>query len=173
MSVQSAYLREQSQEFLLAASLRVHFGFGPRPISLPLRTRICQARGYERGQSQLVCAAFRSASSTLKLCSRLYSERAYVLSRSFVRTALQHPPSGFEKKFTQLYYGRGRLKAVIEHAQRLIEKGDVEVGGSGAEAVVEENEEMWNADAMGSLTKGAILTLRVRPFLTHRSSAPI
>ncbi len=40
-----------------------------------------------------------------------------------------------------------------------MEKG--EVGGSGSGGVEEENAEMWNADAMGSLTMGAIIMLKV------------
>jgi hypothetical protein len=35
---------------------------------------------------------------------------------------------------------------------------DLSVGG---DKIEEENAEMWNADAMGSLTMGAILTLKV------------
>ncbi len=98
-----------------------------------------------------------------KVNSRLYSEKAYVLSRSFVRTALEHPPIGLEKEINHLYFQKGRLKAVIDHAKRLIDKG--EAGGG----VEDENDEMWNADAMGSLTMGAILTLKVsgaRPYLS-------
>lgn len=91
--------------------------------------------------------------------SRLYSEKAYVLSRSFVRTALERPPTGLETELRHFYFTKRRLAAVIEHATRLIQKGEEEGGGGDAQ---EENEEMWDADAMGSLTMGAILTLKVR-----------
>lgn len=97
-----------------------------------------------------------------KINSRLYSEKAYVLTRSFVRTALQNPPSGLADELRHFYLTRGRLKAVIDHAQRLMEKGEATASGSGGagEHGDEENAEMWNADAMGSLTKGAIISLR-------------
>lgn len=85
--------------------------------------------------------------------SRLYSEKAYVLSRSFVRTALDRPPAGFEAELNYVYFTKGRLAGVIDHAQRLIAQGEVD-------DVAEENEDMWNADAMGSLSMGAILTLK-------------
>ena len=49
---------------------------------------------------------------------------------------------------------------VIEHAKRLMEKGESEVG----QEAVEVEEERWDADAMGSLTMGAILTLKVGRF---------
>ncbi|KAK8844131.1 hypothetical protein IAR55_006925 [Kwoniella newhampshirensis] len=89
--------------------------------------------------------------------SRLYSEKAYVLSRSFVRTALERPPLGLEAELRYFYLTQGRLQVVIEHAKRLIEKGE----GTVPETLVEENAEMWNADAVGSLTTGAIITLKV------------
>lgn len=89
-----------------------------------------------------------------RINSRLYSEKAYVLSRSFVRTALDNPPTGLEKEIKYLYYDRGRLASVISHARRLMDKGD------SGEDVDDEMAEMWNADAMGSLTMGAILTLK-------------
>ena len=92
--------------------------------------------------------------------SRLYSEKAYVLSRSFVRTALERPPTGLENELRHLYFSKGRLAAVIDHAQRLITKGE-ERAASGKDEVEEEDAEMWNADAVGSLTMGAILTLKV------------
>lgn len=86
--------------------------------------------------------------------SRLYSEKAYVLSRSFVRTALDRPPAGFEEEIAHAYFVKGRLASVIDHAQRLIAQGEVDEDNG------EENEAMWNADAMGSLSMGAILTLK-------------
>ncbi|CAK9781769.1 hypothetical protein CC85DRAFT_267536 [Cutaneotrichosporon oleaginosum] len=86
--------------------------------------------------------------------SRLYSEKAYVLSRSFVRTALERPPAGFEAELTHAFFTKGRLASVIDHAQRLIAQGEV---GDDNE---DEMEEMWNADAIGRLSMGAILTLK-------------
>ncbi|KAK4689375.1 ubiquitin-conjugating enzyme E2 O, partial [Tremellales sp. Uapishka_1] len=86
-----------------------------------------------------------------KVNSRLYSEKAYVLSRSFVRTALERPPTGLSNEIKTFYLKKGRLQAVISHAKRLIEKSEV---------VRKDEEESWNADAMGSLTLGASLTLK-------------
>ena len=97
--------------------------------------------------------------------SRLYSEKAYVLSRSFVRTALDRPPVGLEKEIKYLYFDRGRLASVIAHARRLIEKGEAAAAEGKDELEDDENEEMWNADAMGSLTMGAIITLKVGDIL--------
>ncbi|WOO78553.1 putative ubiquitin-conjugating enzyme E2 23 [Vanrija pseudolonga] len=91
--------------------------------------------------------------------SRLYSEKAYVLSRSFVRTALERPPTGLADELRHLYLEKGRLASIINHARLLIDKGEAEAA-NGNVAEDEENEEMWNADAMGSLTMGAILTLK-------------
>ena len=92
--------------------------------------------------------------------SRLYSEKAYVLSRSFVRTAIERPPAGLEKEIRHLYFQKGRLASVVEHSQRLIRKGE-EQASRAINEVEEEDEQMWNADAVGSLTMGAILTLKV------------
>ncbi|GFZ47242.1 hypothetical protein JCM24511_04985 [Saitozyma sp. JCM 24511] len=97
-----------------------------------------------------------------KVNSRLYSEKAYVLSRSFVRTALDRPPTGLEKEIKHFYLQRGRLQSVIDHARRLMDKGEADAAdlSVGGDKIEEENAEMWNADAMGSLTMGAILTLK-------------
>ncbi|WVF65350.1 hypothetical protein IAT40_000076 [Kwoniella sp. CBS 6097] len=90
-----------------------------------------------------------------KVNSRLYSEKAYVLSRSFVRTALDRPPTGLATELRNYYLSRGKLRSVISHASKLIEKGQSDV-----ESWTKEGEEMWNADAVGSLTMGAIITLK-------------
>ena len=87
--------------------------------------------------------------------SRLYSEKAYVLSRSFVRAALERPPAGLADEIRYLYFHKGRLRTVIDHAKRLMDKGESDAAGA------EEEEERWDADAMGSLTMGAILSLKV------------
>jgi ubiquitin-conjugating enzyme E2 O len=93
--------------------------------------------------------------------SRLYSEKAYVLSRSFVRTALERPPSGLENEIAYFYLSQGRLASVIDHARKLMIKGERDAARSSGGEMIEENAEMWNADAMGSLTMGAILSLKV------------
>jgi ubiquitin-conjugating enzyme E2 O len=54
--------------------------------------------------------------------SRLYSEKAYVLSRGFVRRALEIPLGGLETEIAHLFYGKKRLHKVVQDAQRLIQK---------------------------------------------------
>ena len=55
-------------------------------------------------------------------CSRLYSEKAYVLSRGFVRRALEIPLGGLENEIQHIYYTQKRLHKVVADAQSLIEK---------------------------------------------------
>jgi ubiquitin-conjugating enzyme E2 O len=42
-----------------------------------------------------------------------------------------------------------------------MDKTDAKVAGGAADEEDEENAEMWNADAVGSLTKGAVISLKV------------
>ncbi|KAL4268073.1 UBC core domain-containing protein [Pleurotus pulmonarius] len=49
--------------------------------------------------------------------SRLYSEKAYVLTRAFVRRALETPPGGLESELRWMYFDCGRLKKVILQAR--------------------------------------------------------
>ncbi|KAJ7630782.1 hypothetical protein FB45DRAFT_916544 [Roridomyces roridus] len=58
--------------------------------------------------------------------SRLYSEKAFVLSRGFVRRALELPPGGLESEIRWLYRTEGRLDKVINDAEKLIEKSKIE-----------------------------------------------
>ncbi|KAJ7071180.1 hypothetical protein C8F01DRAFT_1109445 [Mycena amicta] len=81
--------------------------------------------------------------------SRLYSEKAYVLSRGFVRRALELPPGGLEAEIEWLFYRSGRLEKVIEDAQNLIQKSRAN------EAESEEDREL----AVPRLSAGGIITL--------------
>ncbi|ESK98044.1 isocitrate lyase [Moniliophthora roreri MCA 2997] len=54
--------------------------------------------------------------------SRLYSEKAYVLSRGFVRRSLEIPLGGLEKEIEWMYYTNGRLEKVLRDSRTLIEK---------------------------------------------------
>ncbi|KAI0094796.1 hypothetical protein BDY19DRAFT_914675 [Irpex rosettiformis] len=54
--------------------------------------------------------------------SRLYSEKAYVLSRGFVRRALEIPLGSLESEVNWLYYKCGKLQKVVKDARVLIEK---------------------------------------------------
>ena len=83
------------------------------------------------------------------LRSRLYSEKAYVLSRGFVRRALEIPPGSLEAEIHWLYHTKGKLRKVVQDARALIEKSkatpaDAEVDGD---------------RAVPRLTSGGIITL--------------
>ncbi|KAF7320120.1 Isocitrate lyase [Mycena kentingensis (nom. inval.)] len=80
--------------------------------------------------------------------SRLYNEKAYVLSRGFVRRALEVPPGSLESEIEWLYYRQGRLEKVINDAQALIEKSKNEQGEEGDKEL-----------AVPRLTAGGIITL--------------
>lgn len=81
--------------------------------------------------------------------SRLYNEKAFVLSRGFVRRALELPLGSLEAELTWFYYTNGKLKKVLDDAHALIEKS-------------QKNEEGTDADrelAVPRLTGGGIITL--------------
>ncbi|KAJ7102087.1 hypothetical protein B0H15DRAFT_813134 [Mycena belliarum] len=83
--------------------------------------------------------------------SRLYNEKAYVLSRGFVRRALELPPGGLEPEIEWLYHTSGRLDKVVNDAQKLIETSK-----NAAEAAdVEVDREL----AVPRLSAGGIITL--------------
>lgn len=54
--------------------------------------------------------------------SRLYNEKAYVLSRGFVRRALEVPLGGLEAVIKDIYITNGRLAKVIKASRQLITK---------------------------------------------------
>lgn len=54
--------------------------------------------------------------------SRLYNEKAYVLSRGFVRRALEIPLGSLESEISWLYHRHGRLAKVLCDARALVEK---------------------------------------------------
>ncbi|PFH54811.1 hypothetical protein AMATHDRAFT_38056 [Amanita thiersii Skay4041] len=81
--------------------------------------------------------------------SRLYSEKAYVLSRGFVRRALEIPLGGLEPEIKWLYFTRGRLEKVLQDARKLIEK---------SRSCPQVNEQEHEA-AVPRLSTGGIITL--------------
>jgi len=81
--------------------------------------------------------------------SRLYSEKAYVLSRGFVRRALEIPLGGLESEIAHLFYGKKRLHKVVQDAQRLIQKSK-----DGLEMTLEDQD-----IAVPRLTAGGIIAL--------------
>ncbi|KAF8213205.1 hypothetical protein K438DRAFT_1803556 [Mycena galopus ATCC 62051] len=85
--------------------------------------------------------------------SRLYNEKAYVLSRGFVRRALELPPGGLESEIEWLYHRSGRLDKVVNDAQRLIEKSKHTAADAPADS--EEDGEL----AVPRLSAGGIITL--------------
>ena len=92
------------------------------------------------------------------LPSRLYSERAYVLSRGFIRRALEIPLMGLEDEIQWLYYKRGLLDKALVEARALIEKSKeapaAEDGGASTVKTVEEEEL-----AVPRLTAGGVITV--------------
>ena len=87
--------------------------------------------------------------------SRLYNEKAYVLSRGFVRRALEIPLGGLEAEMNWFYFTSGKLKKVLDEARALIEKS--KAGSSGA---AETNGSDVNQDlAVPRLTEGGIIML--------------
>lgn len=81
--------------------------------------------------------------------SRLYSEKAYVLSRGFVRRALEIPPGGLEDEIDWLYYTTEKLQKVVRDARALIEKSKM----APAESDVDGDR------AVPRLSTGGIITL--------------
>ncbi|KAG0704339.1 hypothetical protein DFH29DRAFT_981464 [Suillus ampliporus] len=81
--------------------------------------------------------------------SRLYSEKAYVLSRGFVRRALEIPLGGLEAEINWLYNTHGRLAKVLHDSRALIQKSGLE----------SENTEADQNLAVPRLTAGGIIML--------------
>ncbi|KAG6862445.1 hypothetical protein C0995_011885 [Termitomyces sp. Mi166 len=95
---------------------------------------------------------------------RLYNEKAYVLSRAFVRRALEVPPGSLDSEIKWLYYDNHRLDKVLRDARALIKK-------STTSQVKEADQEL----AVPRLTAGGIITLertlsKLQLLLTNRSS---
>ncbi|THH13368.1 hypothetical protein EW146_g6839 [Bondarzewia mesenterica] len=82
--------------------------------------------------------------------SRLYNEKAYVLSRGFVRRALELPLGSIEAEIDWLYHKQGRLEKVLCHSQALIEK---------SRASSDTDAEVDRELAVPRLTAGGIITL--------------
>jgi len=59
-----------------------------------------------------------------KINSALYSEKAYILSRGFVRRALERPVPGLEKEVEFFYYDQGRLSRLLKRARGLIDQSE-------------------------------------------------
>ncbi|KAG8872742.1 hypothetical protein FRB97_007396 [Tulasnella sp. 331] len=98
--------------------------------------------------------------------SRLYSEKAYVLSCGFVRRALEAPPIGLGEEIEWLYITQGRLAKVIQEARSLIEAAGAAPSGSssadsGEPSTIEEEPVLaWDGKAIPRLSAGAVLMLQ-------------
>ena len=90
-----------------------------------------------------------------KVNSKLYNEKAYILSRGFVRRALESPPEGFETELRLFYYGSGNLGKVIKRAESLVST----IAGSSGEAEAGESAKFDADDAVQGLTKGGGIML--------------
>jgi len=89
--------------------------------------------------------------------SRLYNEKAYFLSRGFVRRALETPVGSLEAEIEWLYYKRGKLEKVIRDSTALIEKSERSPPSDDADdGDGDEN----NDRAVKRLTPGAALPLK-------------
>ncbi|EIN14046.1 hypothetical protein PUNSTDRAFT_140436 [Punctularia strigosozonata HHB-11173 SS5] len=95
--------------------------------------------------------------------SRLYSEKAYVLSRGFVRRALELPPTGLETEINWLYRKKGKLEKVIQDARTLVDKSKSSIPPT----------EKENDRAVARLTEGGIIALnRVLVKLVAQADQP-
>ncbi|KAG1730799.1 hypothetical protein EDD22DRAFT_982603 [Suillus occidentalis] len=81
--------------------------------------------------------------------SRLYSEKAYVLSRGFVRRALETPLGGLEAEINWLYNTQGRLSKVLDDSRALIQKSQLSPDNAKADETL----------AVPRLTAGGIIML--------------
>jgi ubiquitin-conjugating enzyme E2 O len=87
--------------------------------------------------------------------SRLYSEKAYVLSRNFVRRALEVPVGGLEAEVEWLYFTRKKLERVIGDARKLIDASKAAGDEPDAPAAPPAKE----TPAVPRLSEGGIITL--------------
>jgi ubiquitin-conjugating enzyme E2 O len=89
--------------------------------------------------------------------SRLYNEKAYVLSRGFVRRALEVPLGSLESEIGWLYRKQGRLAKVLCNARALVEKSRTEPSSASSNANAGGDRD--SEPAVPRLTAGGIITL--------------
>ncbi|KAI0348532.1 hypothetical protein BDW22DRAFT_1366335 [Trametopsis cervina] len=104
--------------------------------------------------------------------SRLYSEKAYVLSRGFVRRALEIPLGGLESEVKWMYYRHGKLEKVVRDARALIDKSKIPAEDKGLSEGPTENDA-----AVPRLTGGGIIALertltKLQLLLDSRPNSP-
>ncbi|KAJ1301645.1 hypothetical protein OPQ81_008888 [Rhizoctonia solani] len=86
--------------------------------------------------------------------SRLYSEKAYVLSRGFIRRALEIEVGGLGAEIEWYYIKQGRLAKCIEDARGLIARSEAGEYEAPKEVLKESD------PAVGVLSEGAVIMLR-------------
>ncbi|KAL8799871.1 MAG: hypothetical protein Q9182_005578 [Xanthomendoza sp. 2 TL-2023] len=98
-----------------------------------------------------------------KPTSAVYSEKAFVLSRGFVATALQTPPAGFADTIEWLYLpekrGRCLLRTVVQDCQRFLQQAQRPLSAEEAEDHQRLNLERYHIDAP-NLSRGILVLLR-------------
>lgn len=80
--------------------------------------------------------------------SRLYNEKAYVLSRGFVRRALEISLGSLDNVIRDIYLTQGKLAKVIQNARALIDKSKNST-----------NDDNDDELAVHRLTGGGVITL--------------
>ncbi|KAI9513052.1 hypothetical protein F5148DRAFT_463736 [Russula earlei] len=91
--------------------------------------------------------------------SRLYNEKAYVLSRGFVRRALEVPLGSLESEISWLYHEQGRLAKVLCDARALVEKSRGETTTPPQDPSLATRGDRHRDPAVPRLTAGGIITL--------------
>lgn len=91
------------------------------------------------------------------LNSTLYSEKAYILARGFVKRVLQRPIQGFEEEIKWLYLpgqegGPGLLKEVVKKAQEVVKRSSTPREG--------ETELEVGSEGVGRVSAGAMVLLK-------------
>lgn len=84
---------------------------------------------------------------------RLYSERAYFLSRGFVKYALENPVEGLEKEVRYLYTdkdGPHLAKSVIEDGRRVIANSEIDQPDDGE----------WEKGRVTRVSRGGLQVLK-------------
>lgn len=91
--------------------------------------------------------------------SRLYNEKAYVLSRGFVRRALEIPLGSLESEINWLYHKHDRLGKVLGDARALVEKSRGEEPQGASPGTASSDGDRDREPAVPRLTTGGIITL--------------
>ncbi|PWW71782.1 hypothetical protein C7212DRAFT_302720 [Tuber magnatum] len=97
----------------------------------------------------------------VSLASALYSEKAYILSRGFVKHVLETPMSGFEEEIKWLYLphqkgGLNLLEEVIGSTKGVVKRSESEESRAGERVV----EAAVARGGVGNITPGALILLK-------------